>query len=74
MNAYPDIPSRLHWTAQDLAAAVPLRLWELYRFDAGRTETADNAARFVRAPRPARQWHGGYVRPAPLPTRFCVRL
>ena len=65
MNAYPDFPSRLYWTAQDLAAAVPLRLFELYRFD------ADNRVDNPR-PHPARDWRGGYVRPAPLPTRFCV--
>jgi hypothetical protein len=36
MNAFHDFPSVLHWTAQDLADAVPLHLSELQDFDAGR--------------------------------------
>ena len=70
MNTHSIIPSRLHWSAQDLAAAVPLHLFELYRFEA-EADAAENAARFAR-PKPARDFRGGYVRPAPLPTRFSV--
>ena len=70
MNTHSIFPSRLHWSAQDLAAAVPLRLFELYRFEA-EADAAENAPRFARV-KPARDFRGGYVRPAPLPTRFSV--
>jgi len=70
MNTHSIFPSRLHWSAQDLAAAVPLRLFELYRFEA-EADAAENAARLARVI-PARDFRGGYVRPAPLPTRFSV--
>ncbi|MBA3486194.1 MAG: hypothetical protein H0T88_03215 [Lysobacter sp.] len=56
--------------AQDLANVVPLRLFELHRFDAD-SGAAGNAARFVR-PRTTRDLRGGYARPARLPTRFSV--
>ena len=36
MNASVFFPSQPHWTAQELAEAVPLRLHELFAFDAGR--------------------------------------
>ena len=70
MTTHSIFPSRLHWSAQDLAAAVPLRLFELYRFEA-EADAAENAARLARVI-PARDFRGGYVRPAPLPTRFSV--
>ena len=70
MTTHSIFPSRLHWSAQDLAAAVPLRLFELYRFEA-EADAADNASRFARV-KPARALLGGYVRPAPLPTHFSV--
>lgn len=70
MNTYPDFPSRLHWSAHALADAVPLRLFELYRFDAD-DGTSGNAGRFGR-PMASRELRGSYVRPAPLPTRFSV--
>ena len=37
MNAFDRFPARLHWNAQQLADAVPLRLHELpaFRADAG---------------------------------------
>ena len=69
MNTYTNFPSRLYWTAHDLAAAVPLRLFELYRFEA---DDADgDATRLVRE-KPTRDFRGGYMRPEPLPTRFSV--
>ena len=36
MNANVFFPSQPHWTSQELAEAVPLRLHELFAFDAGR--------------------------------------
>jgi hypothetical protein len=38
MNAsfFIDFPSQLHWNADELTAAVPLRLHELFAYDAGR--------------------------------------
>ena len=42
MNADVYFPSQLHWTAQELAEAVPLRLHELFAFDAGRDVDAAN--------------------------------
>ncbi len=37
-------PSQLHWTSHELAEAVPLRLHELFAFDAGRdAQVASNA-------------------------------
>ncbi|MEO6138102.1 MAG: hypothetical protein ABIP11_05465 [Luteimonas sp.] len=35
MNASVFFPSHLHWTSAELADAVPLRLHELFAFDAG---------------------------------------
>jgi len=70
MSTYPNFPSHLPWSAHELADAVPLRLFELYRFDAD-SGAAGNAARFVRS-KATRGLRGGYVRPAPLPTRFSV--
>jgi hypothetical protein len=42
MNADVYFPSQLNWTAQELAEAVPLRLHELFAFDAGRDGQASN--------------------------------
>ena len=71
MNTYPNFPSRLHWSAHDLANAVPLRLFELYRFESDDADDPGTAARVVRE-KPTRDFRGGYVRPEPLPTRFSV--
>ncbi len=44
MNAFVFFPSQLHWTSEELADAVPLRLHELFAFDAGRdAQVASNA-------------------------------
>ena len=56
-------PFDLRWTPQDLADAVPLRLFELSAFDAG-SDDASNAA--ISAPR--RGWRRDYVRLSDLPT------
>ena len=47
MNAFDRFPARLHWNAQQLADAVPLRLHELpaFRADAGAVAPAANAPR-----------------------------
>ena len=70
MSTRPNSPSPLPWSAHDLADAVPLGLFELYRFD-GACGAADNAVHFV-GPKVARHFRGGYARLAPLPTRFSV--
>ena len=43
MNANVFFPSQLHWTAQELAEAVPLRLHELFAFDAQHDVRAANS-------------------------------
>ncbi|TWT22572.1 hypothetical protein FQY83_06035 [Luteimonas marina] len=69
MNAFAHFPSRLHWTAQQLADAVPLRLHELFAFDAARDEGCRAAANGGR--RRARS-DGGYVARSALPSRFGI--
>ena len=59
MNANVFFPSQPHWTAQELAEAVPLRLHELFAFDAGRNGVfADSANSHL---------HPGHGRGAQLP-------
>ena len=72
MNTCPNFnfPLRLHRSAHETADAVPLRQFELFRFDAD-AGTAGNAGRFAH-PRANRELRGSYVRPAHLPTRFSV--
>lgn len=66
-NAFVAFPDRLHWDAQDLADAVPLRLFELYAFDPADARPSANRA----APRIA---HGrSYVPMATQSTLFRVR-
>ncbi len=65
-------PFGLHWDAQQLADAVPLRLHELFDFDAGReTAQACNAHR-VGPPR-ARRVPGHYAGQSALPATFRIR-
>ena len=68
MNTFPHFPSHLHWTAQQLADAVPLRLHELYAFDAARD--AGGAANSERRRRPVAS---AYAARASLPARFDIR-
>lgn len=70
MNAFDRFPAHLHWTAQQLADAVPLRLHELpaFRADAGTVAPAANAPR-----RTASRAVAGYRAVAPLASRFRVR-
>lgn len=69
MNAFAHFPNRLHWTAQQLTDAVPLRLHELFAFDAARDGECCIAANSDR--RRARML-GGYLARAALPQRFGV--
>ncbi|WP_202839712.1 hypothetical protein [Luteimonas saliphila] len=69
MNAFAHFPTRLHWTAQQLADAVPLRLHEVFAFDAAR----DNASRAAANGERARaRTAAGYVGRSALPGRFGV--
>lgn len=65
-NAYP---FGLHWTSDDIAGAMPLRLSELFDFDAARAQTQPSANVEV----PAHAWRrNGYLRNA-APTSFLIR-
>lgn len=58
-----------NWTAQDLADAVPLRLFELFAFDAGANGAAlDRCANQL----PRRRLRGDYLRISELPA--CIRV
>ena len=61
-------PFQLHWSSQDIADAVPLRLFELFGFDAG-ADIAPCANR----PQPPRPWHHGYLRANDLPAFIRIR-
>lgn len=72
---YPTHDFPRHWTPQDLADAVPLRLFEVVEF-AGNLAAASNSATTPAA----RDWrHRGdvrtakYLRAAGFPPRFRVR-
>jgi len=65
MNAFVIFPAHLHWTSQQLAEAVPLRLHEMFAFDARSLADATSKA----APQPRRD----YAPHPPMPERFSVR-
>jgi len=69
MNTTSTFPYRLHWTAQDIADAVPLRLFELFSFDAG-ADGADLERSANQLPR--HSWRGAYLRIGELPASFRV--
>lgn len=69
MNAHDAFPFRLHWTAQDLAEAVPLRLHELFAFDARRDGPLSPSAN-AQPHRGRRHW--GYACLAALPAYFRI--
>ena len=71
MNAFAHFPARLHWTAQQLTAAVPLRLHELFAFDASREDGCRCAANGGGGRRRTRDG-GGYAARSALPPRFGV--
>ena len=69
MNANVYFPSQLNWTAQELAEAVPLRLHELFAFDAGRDVDASNTNHALhRLPE-----RTGYLPPLPAHPFFRIR-
>jgi hypothetical protein len=68
-NAGVFFPSQLHWTAQELTEAVPLRLHELFAFAAARDGAAD-CANGRQAPRPPQR---NYLPATPAPEVFRVR-
>jgi len=65
MNAFVVFPEHLHWTAQQLTEAVPLRLHELFAFDAATQAGAANRS----PPQPRRD----YAPHPPMSERFSVR-
>ena len=72
MKASTHFPYGLNWTSQDIADAVPLRLFEVFDFDAlraGLRTTHQNAS----AQPPRRAWRRAYAAAAALPTRVLVR-
>ena len=50
-NASVAFPSQLHWDAQDIADAVPLRLFELYVFDPAQAMPSANRGTALRTQR-----------------------
>jgi hypothetical protein len=68
MNNFAHIPTRLHWTAQQLTDAVPLRLHQLYAF-ATEGRPARAAANGEHRRRLA---VAAYAARSPLPPRFCI--
>jgi hypothetical protein len=72
MNASNAFPFHLQWTSHDLADAVPLRLHEMFDFDASRDgPVATSADGLARAPR--RDWRAsGYRLLSNLPAFFRI--
>ena len=68
MNAFERFP-HLHWTSQQLADAVPLRLHELFIADIA----GSPAPRAANAGELPHRRDTRYVPPATLPARFHVR-
>ncbi len=67
MNTHSHFPDQLHWTSQDLADAVPLRLFELFAFDATPAGAAVGPCANQSPSR--RKWSESYLttdRPPPL--------
>ena len=71
MNAFVVFPQHRHWNPQQLADAVPLRLHEMFAFDAGpRGAVADSAND---RPQPKRAAARDYLPAAPALDVFRVR-
>jgi hypothetical protein len=69
-NATTYFPSRLHWSSEQLADAVPLRLHQLFAFDASSTGVGDSAANALPTRRaPTRP----FLPATPAPDVFRVR-
>lgn len=70
MYAYPALPPQFHWSAEQLADAVPRRLHQLPVFQAGGDlPEACNGPHKHKHQRPAR----GYLPASDLPAAFRVR-
>lgn len=69
MNTSTQFPSRLHWTAQDLADAIPLRLSEVVAFMTTAGAPGENDSRVDLPSR--RELHRRYV---PEPKTFLFRV
>ena len=61
-------PSQLHWTSEQLADAVPMRLHQLFAFDAGHAGDSANACVPTRQVKPRR-----YLPVSPAPDVFRIR-
>lgn len=70
MDTFAYFPARPHWTAQQLTDAVPLRLHQLFAFDA--TASADSRAAANGERRRARAT-AAYAARSALPARFGIR-
>ncbi|MGH8085403.1 MAG: hypothetical protein ACREPV_09020 [Lysobacter sp.] len=68
MNTFPHLPDQFHWSAQDLANAVPRRLFEFFAFDASLSGGALGPC--ANQP-PRRPWLGSFLPTEPSP-RFRV--
>ena len=76
MNTQSTFPY-LSWTPQDIANAVPLRLFEMFAFEVDVDAEADadgpGPQRSANQLPAARRWRGGYRPQAQLPPRLLVR-
>ena len=71
MNAFPATPfDTLHWTAQDIADAVPLRLHQIALFDAA--DARDDNASAANEPRQRLRIAHGYRGDAVPARRFRI--
>ena len=71
MNAFPATPfDALHWTAQDIADAMPLRLHQIALFDAA--DARDNNASAANEPRQRLRIAHGYRGDAVPAPRFRI--
>ena len=69
MNTHSHFPDQLNWTSQDLADAVPLRLFELFAFDASPAAAAVGSC--ANQP-PRRTWPASYLPAEPRQPLFRV--
>jgi hypothetical protein len=69
MNTSVFFPLQLHWTAQQIADAVPLRLHEMFAFDANYDDPAAAANTATSGFRSQRD----YLHMSGLPARFRIR-
>lgn len=73
MKTQLPFPHALNWTAQDIADAVPLRLFEMFAYDADKHPARD-AGNVTNAASSRRDWrHREYLSMADLPTLVRIR-